>query len=134
MARKIEQNKITQDSSGVSLEHHSAYDDNLLPSAEELEKLKNIEPSILPWLMRRTEKEQDARIDFNKKRISLAHKEVNLSAAMTFFALLLGALIIFGVFFLSYILISKGFTIAGTIFGGIDLAALLLALAKLKKT
>lgn len=57
MARKVEQNKITKDDSGVSLEHHAAYDDNLLPSAEELSKLKSIEPDIIPWIMERTEKE-----------------------------------------------------------------------------
>lgn len=132
MARKIEQNKITQDESGVSLEHHAAYDDNLLPSAEELAKLKTIDPGIISWMMKRTEKEQDARIEFNRKRMSLAHKEVNLSALLTFCGLLMCAGVIIGVFYISYILIKGGYTVAGTVFGGIDLGALILALSKLR--
>ena len=134
MARKIEQNKITQNESGVSLEHRAAYDDNLLPTASELEKLRDIDPSIIPWIMKRTEKEQDARIGFNHKRMKLAHKEVNLSALLTFCGLLFGTLIIVAVFFLSYKLISDGYQLAGTIFGSIDLGALLLAFSKLRQS
>lgn len=130
-ARKIEQNKITQDESGVSLEHHEAYDDALLPSAEELSKLKSIDPSIVPWIMKRTEAEQEARIKFNHRRMDLAHKEVNLSALMTFLGLFFAAVVIVGVFYLAYLLISSGYQLAGTIFGSIDLAALILAMAKL---
>ncbi|MDE7188942.1 MAG: hypothetical protein K2N96_02230, partial [Muribaculaceae bacterium] len=120
MARKVEQNKITKDDSGVSLEHHAAYDDNLLPSAEELSKLKSIEPDIIPWIMERTEKEQDARIEFNHRRMNLAHKEVNCSALLTFFGMLLAAVVIIGVFYFSYQLISNGYQVAGTVFGSID--------------
>lgn len=84
MARIIEQNRITEEESGVSLEHHYAYDDSLLPSAEKLSRLKEIEPDIVRWLMNRAEKEQDARIEFNHRRMQLAHKEMNLSAILTF--------------------------------------------------
>ena len=130
-ARKIEQNKITQDESGVSLEHHAAYDDDFFPSADELSKLKSVDPSIVPWVMKMSEQEQKARISFNHRRMDLAHKEVNLSALMTFCGLLFAAVIIIGVFYLAYLLISGGYQIAGTIFGTIDLAALILAMAKL---
>lgn len=133
MARKVEQNKFTQDESGLSLEHHAAYDDNLLPSADELSKLKAVDPNLISWLMTRTEREQDARIQYNQKRINLAQKQVNLSAGLTFTGLTFAFLLIAAVFVLSFILISNGYQIAGTVFGCIDLSALILALAKLRR-
>lgn len=132
MGKKAEQNKISSGQDGVMLEHRAIYDDSLLPSAEELERLKDIDPDIIPWIKKRTEIEQDARIDFNKKRINLAVKETNLSASLTITALILATIIILGIFYLSFVLVTKGYEIAGTIFGGVDLAALILAFSKIR--
>lgn len=131
-AKKVEQNKIIQDESGISLEHHAAYDDSFLPSADELAKFKSIDSKIVPWLMERSEKEQDARITFNHKRLNLAYRDINYSAMLSLCGLILCAIIICGVFYLSYSLITGGYEVAGTVFGGIDLGALILALVKLR--
>lgn len=61
MAKKAEQNKVC-DRTGLTLEQNTVYDDNLLPSADELAKLDNVSKDIIPWIMKRTEMEQDARI------------------------------------------------------------------------
>ena len=37
------------------LEQNVAIDDNLLPSAIELEKLKEVDPSIIQWIMNRAD-------------------------------------------------------------------------------
>jgi hypothetical protein len=66
MAKKAEQKKLSDGK--VSLEQNSIYDDSLLPAAEEIERLNNISSEILPWIMKRTEVEQDARIKFNEER------------------------------------------------------------------
>lgn len=132
MGKKAEQNKIRAGQEGVMLEHSAVYDDSLLPSAEELCKLKDVDPNIIDWIKRRTEVEQDARIDFNKKRINLASKETNLSALLSGLALVLATFIIIGVFYLSFTLVMNGFNVAGTIFGSVDLAALILAFSKLR--
>jgi len=56
MSKKAEQNKLS-DKRGVTLEHNTIIDDNLLPSAEELTKLNAISSDILPWIMKRMELE-----------------------------------------------------------------------------
>lgn len=132
MGKKAEQNRISSGQDGVMLEHRAVYDDSLLPSAEELGKLKEIDPEIIPWIKKRTEIEQDARIDFNKKRIKLASKETDWSAMITIVALSLATIIIITIFCLSFLLVSKGYEVAGTILGSVDLAALILAFAKIK--
>jgi len=57
--------------SGVQYEQHVSVDDNILPDASELEKLKELDPDIISWLKERAEKEQDARIEFNKERTNI---------------------------------------------------------------
>ena len=132
MSKKAEQNKISSDEHGFSVEHRAIYDDNLLPAADELAKLKTIDPTIVEWVKGRTEKEQDARIEFNHRRMDLAHKELNMSAAITITAIVLCFVVICGIFLLSYKLILGGYNLSGTIFGGIDLGALLLLLFKIR--
>lgn len=64
MSKSQQQTRGVSRRDGVAIEQNTIVDDSLLPSAEELEKLKQIDPSIIEWIMRRTEKEQDARIKF----------------------------------------------------------------------
>lgn len=91
MGRKAEQNRLTTGANGVQLEQNTVYDDNLLPAADELCKLNSINPEIIPWVMKRTEVEQDGRVWFNKKRLKLAGREINLAGASTILGLLLAA-------------------------------------------
>lgn len=51
MAKKAEQNKVC-DKTGLTLEQNTVYDDNLLPSADELAKLDNVSKDIIPWIMK----------------------------------------------------------------------------------
>ena len=41
------------------VEHNVAIDDSLLPNAYELEKLKEIDTNIIPWILERAEQEQN---------------------------------------------------------------------------
>ncbi|MCM1301943.1 MAG: hypothetical protein NC226_09500 [Bacteroides cellulosilyticus] len=132
MGKKAEQNKISSGANGISVEHNAVYDDNLLPATDELAKLHAIDPDIVNWIKDRTIIEQDARIDFNNKRIAIASREVNLSAILTGGALLLYILVISAFFYLSYNLIIKGYTVAGTVFGSADLCGFLLILFKIR--
>lgn len=134
MGKKAEQNRISSGQDGVMLEHRAIYDDSLLPSAEELAKLKEIDPDIISWIKKRTEIEQDARIDFNKDRLRLASKDTGLSASVTITALILATVIILAIFTLSFILVYNGYEIAGTVLGTVDLAALILAFSKIKSS
>ena len=74
MAKKAEQNKVC-DKTGLTLEQNTLYDDNLLPPADELAKLDSVSKDIIPWIMKRTEMEQDARIKFNEDRMKIAQND-----------------------------------------------------------
>lgn len=132
MTKRAEQNKISSTGNGVALEHNTVYDDSLLPAADELCKLHALDPTIISWIKERTEKEQDARIDFNKRRPTLALREINYSAIITFVGLLVSAAIIAGVFYLSYRLIIDGHENAGMLFGGGDVIGILMVINKFK--
>ena len=75
MAKKAAQNTLQSKEGGMVLQQQVISDDSLLPSASELEKLKSVSPEIIPWILKRTEMEQDARIEFNKDRMKLAKSE-----------------------------------------------------------
>lgn len=130
MGKKAEQNRLTTGTNGVQLEQSTIYDDNLLPAADELYKLNSINPEIIPWVMKRTEVEQDGRIWFNKKRLKLAGREINLAGSSTMLGLFLAAGLMAFFFYLSYDLIINGHEVLGGIFGVADLCGLLSVLSK----
>lgn len=88
MAKKAEQNKVC-DHTGLTLEQNTVYDDNLLPSAEELAKLDTVSKDIIPWIMRRTEMEQDARIKFNEDRMKITQSDFKHTHWYNFTALIM---------------------------------------------
>ena len=124
MARQQQNRRITNAGSKVLLEQQTVVDDSLLPSSEELSKLKEIDPTIVSWIMTRTEKEQDARIKFNQDNMKLAHRDQKLSYAYDFSALICSLVIVFGAMAASVFLILKGETIAGTIFAGLSISVI----------
>lgn len=132
MTKRAEQNRISSTANGVALEHNTVYDDNLLPAADELIKLNALDSEIVPWVKKRTEIEQNARIKFNLRRTALAFREINYSAFITFVGLLLCVAIIAGIFYLSYDLIIKGYETAGIAFGGGDVIGVLMVINKFK--
>ena len=132
MTKRAEQNKISSTANGVALEHNTVYDDNLLPAADELCKLNALDPNIVPWVKKRTEIEQNARIKFNLRRTALAFREINYSAFLTFAGLILCVAVIAGIFYLSYDLIMNGHETAGMLFGGSDVVGVLMVINKFK--
>lgn len=130
MTKRAEQNKLTTGVNGTQIEQNTVYDDNLLPAADELAKLHALDDKIIPWVMTRTEIEQDGRIWFNKKRLRLAGREINYAGCSTIIGLILVFILIGGFFYLSYDLIMNGHETLGGIFGGADLFALMGVLSK----
>lgn len=117
MAKKAEQNKVC-DKSGLTLEHNTIYDDNLLPSADELAKLNSVSDKIIPWIMERTEMEQNARIKFNEDRMDIAKKDFKHNHTYNFTALIMAFIIVLLFVSLSFYLILNGQETIGTIFAG----------------
>ncbi len=69
MAKVQHNNKLARNQRGDAIvEQNVSIDDSLLPSAVELEKLKEIDPSIVPWIMARAEQEQNARHAWNRAK------------------------------------------------------------------
>jgi uncharacterized membrane protein len=100
------------------VEQNVAYDDNLLPSAAELEKLKEVDPKIIDWILNRTEIEQNARIDFNSKRLELSGYDLKKIHRFNITSLIFGFIVFLAVLALSAYLISMGLSVEGTLFGG----------------
>ena len=117
MAKKAEQNTLS-DYRGLTLEQRTVVDDNLLPPAEELAKLNDISKEILPWIMNRTEKEQDARISFNENRMRLTEKDLNFAHRYNMVALIMSFVIVILFLAASFYLIISGKEVLGTLFAG----------------
>lgn len=117
MAKKAEQNTLSNHR-GLTLEQRTVVDDNLLPPAEELAKLNDISKEILPWIMNRTEKEQDARISFNENRMRLTEKDLNFAHRYNMVALIMSFVIVILFLAASFYLIISGKEVLGTLFAG----------------
>jgi len=120
--RSIKQTNLqTHTAAGHQLEHTEVFDDNLLPDAAEIERLQKLDPSILEWLKKRAEKEQDFRHDSFSKRaeiISLnerSNRTLNLFGLMAAFVIFLVGMLAGGY------LILKDHSVTGSLFCGATL-------------
>lgn len=117
MAKKAEQNRL-QDKNGLTVEKNTLYDDSLLPSADELSKLNSISDKIVPWIMKRTEIEQDARLKFNEDQVEMAKSDMKIRHRHSFMALLFAFIIVMSFLYFSFYLVKSGHTTEGTVFAG----------------
>lgn len=117
MVKKAEQNTLS-DSKGMTFEQRTIVDDNLLPSADELARLNEVSKDIIPWIMARTEKEQDARIKFNEDRMRLSENDLNFAHRYNMTALIMAFLIVIAFLSASFYLIISGKELIGSIFAG----------------
>lgn len=118
MGRKAEQNRLIHQEAGVAVEQTSVYDDSLLPPAEELAKLQQIDPNCINWIKNRTEIEQDARIKFNNDKIGLMRKDMNLTASQNVLCIIVAFVIIMSGLACSAYFVYKGLNVEGSVFGG----------------
>ena len=129
MSRRAQQTRSVANRNSVAIEQQTIVDDNLLPQAEELEKLKQIDPSFIPWIMQRAEKEQETRMHFNTEKIRLAHRNMGITQTSLWlaFALAMTILALGGLF------IYLGKEVAGTIFGGVGTLVIVQSFLKFGK-
>lgn len=118
MVRKAENNKIKGHKGAIEIHQQRIEDDNLLPAADELEKLNSINPDLIQWIMDRTEKEQDARIRFNEDRMKLAQGDFKHTHRFNYCALIMAFVIVMSFLGLSFYLICNNYETIGTIFAG----------------
>ena len=117
----------------ATYEHQENYEESILPDASELLKLKEVDPNLVPWLISRIEKEQDSRLSFNERQVSLLEKETSRSFCVTMLQLCLafGAMLL-GMGLSAFMLYLK-LEIVGTIFAGVSLIATINAFLNFKK-
>jgi len=131
MAKQQQQNKLSKSNGGdLCLEQNVAIDDSLLPSALELEKLKEVDPSIIPWIMQRTEIEQNARIEHNKEIVELNRINLYKTHGFNKLSLVLGFLLFIVTLLLAAYFVYAGLPTQGTIFGS---ASILVAVVYFSK-
>lgn len=118
MSRKAEQNRVIHHDNKLAVEQTSIYDDSLLPPADELAKLKELDPDIINWVKKRTEIEQDARIKFNENKVKLMDKNMKQIFIQNIVCVFTAFIIILSGIACSFYFIYKGLNVEGTIFGG----------------
>lgn len=122
MAKQQQNNKLARNQRGeIVVEQKVVADDNLLPSADELERLHALNPDIVTWIMGRAEQEQQARIEFNKKRTELWDKDLKGGLRFNMTALILGFILAVIFILIAIVCILKGLPTQGTIFGSVTI-------------
>lgn len=111
-------NIVAPHSKGASFEHHESFDDNLLPDSIELAKLKELDPNIIEWVKERTAKEQDSRIDFNDRKMSLLERNNARLFTLDVISIIAAFVIIISGMWFSYFLLIHKEVITSTIFAG----------------
>ncbi|MFY0598600.1 MAG: hypothetical protein JXR03_02940 [Cyclobacteriaceae bacterium] len=111
-------NVVGRHGQGVSYEHQESIDDSLLPEANELASLKELDPDVMSWIKERTAKEQDARLDFNDRKMGLLEKGQKMSYRVDIIAILSAFIITMSGMIFSYILIQANQIITGSVFAG----------------
>lgn len=93
-------------------------DDNLLPSPEELQKYHELDPTMIEWIKKRCDVEQNARIDFNNKKIKLHRSVNNKLFVIDLASIIMSVLVVLAGMACSSYLIYLGHILTGTLFGG----------------
>ena len=123
MGKQAKQTKIKLAEGFVHAEESLVQDNSLLPVADELERLVAIDHELLDWLKKRAEMEQDARIDFNKNRIQEYRIQGRRTHVVNLLSLFMAFAIVVGGGTASVFLALKGFSLEGSILGGVTLVA-----------
>lgn len=124
---------ISPQGRGDSIEQHESYDDSLLPDAGELARLQELDPDIMNWIKDRSAKEQDERILFNNRKISLIEGTARKAFAIDVLTILIAFLTIIAAMGFSAFLVYNNLKIEGTIFAGVVLLAIVNSFLNFRK-
>ena len=116
--QKRQSNVVSHKGQGVSFEQQESIDDSLLPDAEELAKLKELDGDVINWVKERTAKEQDARLDFNNRKMTLVEKGQRMAFTVDIIAIGAAFIITMSGMAFSYLLIQANQIVTGSVFAG----------------
>ncbi len=121
MAKVQQSTKALKSRNNHAVEQHNSYDDNPFPDAEELSKLKALDPNIIEYLKERGKREQDGRLDFNDRRMKVVEKSEGRTFTLNITALYMAySLIIITMGAAIYFLINN-LPWPGSITGGVSI-------------
>jgi len=103
---------------GTSFEHEAIFDDSLLPDATELAKLQELDPTIIDWIKNRTEREQDMRHEYTRRRLSIVEKGQTRAYTVDLVTIIVSFILMVLGMGLSGWFIHEDQVVIGTIFGG----------------
>ena len=118
MAKQAHQKKLSTRKGGFVIEQHSIYDDSLLPPAEELARLNEINSDIVVWIMERSKLEQEKRHSQDDQRLQMYKYEFRGKRRYNVAALTFAFIVIIAGLSFSTFLIYNSMNIVGTIFAG----------------
>ena len=124
MAKQTRKSAVVHNEGGQVVEE--IFDDNLLPDASDISKLKQLDPDIINWLKSRAEQEQTFRHKYHSRRIRLVERDERGSRWVNYLGMFFSFLLLSGFGYLSYFLISENHEVLGSIFSG----AILIAIAQ----
>lgn len=78
MTKSAQQRRVQKVGNNVAIEHTYIADDSLLPSPQELKEYKELDPTIITWLLSQTEKEQVHRHETDKKKLQILNRTVSI--------------------------------------------------------
>ena len=133
MAKRQHRQAARQRGNEIEMVNEHLSDDNLLPDASELAKLKEVDPQIITWILDKTAKEQQHRHDIDHERIKLIGKVERGNQWINKGGLLISMILMLAVLAASTYIISVGNSISGGIIGGLGTLAIIAAfLSKVK--
>jgi uncharacterized membrane protein len=118
MSRQAHQKRLSTRKEGIIVEQQSIFEDSLLPAAEELAKLQEINPDIVAWIMERTSMEQETRHSENKERLNIYKLEFRGARRYNVVALIFAFVVIIAGLSFSTFLIYNSMNVMGTVFAG----------------
>ena len=121
-SNKVKHTQVTgQNEIANQIEQSVSIDDSLLPDAEELTKLKLLDPNIIEWLKARAEKEQDMRHRYMDAKIDISKGSMNKSFTIDLIILIISFALLAGGMTYSYFLIIADKILPACILGGTTL-------------
>lgn len=125
MAKQSRKHQVVKNHQGQGQMIEEVFDDNLLPDATEIEKLKNLDPNIVDWLKSRAECEQLFRQKVFDRKLDLVHKSERGERYISTMGLIFSFLIVLAGMGFSAFLIQEKHEILGSIFAGTVIIAII---------
>ena len=128
---KRAKNKLSKSREVTTIEQ--SYEESILPSADELEKLQILDSSILPWIKDRTDSEQNHRHGVDRAHVKIVsdnNRRVFVSEVLKILSVLVIILASMG---FSVFLLLQGLEVQGTIFAGGSVSIAVWGFLKVKK-